>query len=66
MSQASALYYTMTLCVVTACAGGGQASRWENIDYTPVYRAYEKRQNDAGYTAPSVVGCVDDDLYNCR
>lgn len=57
--------YIMTLCLLTAC-GGGQRSQWDDIDYSSVYRAYERRQNDSGYTPPSIVGCVDDDLYNCK
>lgn len=59
------LSYMMTLCIATACAGG-KSNKWKDIDYTPVYKAYEKRQNDSGYTQPSIIGCVDDDLYNCR
>lgn len=58
--------YMMSICLATACAGGSKSNRWEDIDYTPVYKAYENRQNDTGYVPPSVVGCVDDDLYNCR
>lgn len=57
--------YMMTLCVVTAC-GGGKHDQWKDIDYRSVYKAYEQRQIDTGYTQPSIIGCVDDDLYNCK
>ena len=36
---------------------------WGDIDYSKVRRAAE---NDAGYVAPSISGCVDDDLINCK
>lgn len=50
-----------------ACAPG-EKDEWSNIDYSKVYKAAgERRDIDSGYKAPaSVVGCVDDDLYNCR
>ncbi len=54
----------MTLCLVVACAPA-KRSKWEDIDYSKVYRAYESRQNDAGYTPPSSVSsCMDDDFCN--
>ena len=56
----------MTLCVLAGCGGKTSRSQWEDIDYTPVYRAYEGHQNDTRYTQPSIIGCVDDDLYNCK
>ena len=52
-------------CFLAACAGG-KRNQWDDVDYTPVYKAYESRQNDAGYTQPTITGCVDDDLYNCK
>ena len=55
----------LTLCVLSACAGS-KRSQWDDLDYAPVYRAYEQRENDSRYTQPNVIGCVDDDLYNCR
>jgi hypothetical protein len=59
-------YATMlaTLLVVTGC-GGGARSAWDDIDYSKV-RGGQARENDPVYTAPTVVGCTDDDLYNCR
>jgi hypothetical protein len=55
----AALYF------LPACANKSHGN-WDNIDYTPVYKAYENRQNDSSYQQPSVISCVDDDLYNCR
>ncbi|MFW0776713.1 MAG: hypothetical protein ACN2B6_03215 [Rickettsiales bacterium] len=56
--------YMMTICVLASC--GGSRSQWDDIDYTPVYRAYEGRQNDAGYTAPSILSCVQEDRHECN
>jgi len=41
-------------------------SQWDDIDYSSVYK--KAQENDPNYTPPiqSVVGCVDDDLYNCN
>lgn len=55
----------LMLCMVLAACGGGRKNEWD-IDYSSVYRAYEGRQYDNSYSAPSVIGCVDDDLYNCQ
>lgn len=56
----------MVLFACGACAQQKQ-NTWDNIDYSKVYKAAgERRDIDTGYRAPSVVGCVDDDLYNCR
>ena len=57
--------YMMTLCIATACAGG-KGNQWDELDYAPVYKAYEKRLNDSGYVMPSVIGCVDEDRHNCN
>jgi hypothetical protein len=68
-AQKNNLMQAMLGCVASfllpACASQ-QKNQWENIDYSPVYKAYGDQGNDAGYTPPSVLGCVDDDLYNCR
>jgi hypothetical protein len=57
-----AISYVMVLGLVVACAPSPR-SKWEDIDYSKVYRAYEGRQNDAGYTPPaSVNSCMDDDF----
>ena len=53
------------VCMLTAC-GGNKGHQWDNIDYTPVYKAYEARENDSRYTQPNITACVDDDLYNCK
>lgn len=51
----------------SACAGAKKNDEWSNIDYSKVYRAAgQNRDIDTGYKAPSVLGCVDDDLYNCK
>ena len=56
----------MMLFACGACAQKG-GDDWSNIDYSKVYRAAgERRDNDARYKSPSVLGCVDDDLFNCR
>ena len=48
----------------TGCGNSAPASNpWEDIDYSKVHQP--TTENDPAYTAPSVVGCVDDDLYNC-
>lgn len=52
------------LCL-TACEKVGK-NEWSDIDYARIARENYQRQNDSYYTPPSVLGCVDDDLYNCR
>jgi hypothetical protein len=56
----------LTVCLLAAACAGGKRTQWDNVDYTPVYKAYGERENDPAYTQPSVIGCVDDDLYNCK
>jgi hypothetical protein len=56
--------FMLSLCLLAACAS--KRSQWDSVDYTPVYKAYEGRENDPAYKQPSVIGCVDDDLYNCK
>jgi hypothetical protein len=36
----------------------------QSLDYSRIKAA--AHENDTNYTPPSVVGCVDDDLYNCN
>jgi hypothetical protein len=55
---------TAAALMLTACYQSH--NDWENLDYTSVYRAYENRQNDMRYKPPSILGCIDDDLINCR
>lgn len=58
----------MTMMVLFACGACAQKNdEWSNIDYSKVYKAAgERRDIDSGYKAPSVIGCVDDDLFNCK
>lgn len=53
------------LFACTAC-GPGKQDAWANIDYSKVYKAASQRSIDDTYRQPSVVGCVNDDLYMCR
>lgn len=53
------------LITCNACASG-KKDDWSNIDYSNVYKAAGERDVDTGYRPPSVIGCVNDDLYNCR
>jgi hypothetical protein len=66
MSVRSLLFQLLCVMALTQCgSGGGRASQWQDIDYSKVYRA-RSGDNDSGYVAPSVINCVDDDLYNCN
>ena len=58
----------ISLSLLPGCGSGGAhaTNEWQNIDYSSVYRKAGQRENDSSYTQPSVIGCVDDDLYNCR
>lgn len=59
----------LSVALLSGCGNGSSAAahnEWQNIDYSSVYRKAGQRENDSGYVQPSVVGCVDDDLYNCR
>lgn len=58
------IFTLLLVCGACAQQGGGE---WANIDYSKVYKAAgERRDIDTGYKAPSVVGCIDDDLFNCK
>ena len=50
--------------VLAACAS--RNSEWEDLDYSSVYRAAGARDNDRNYVQPSIIGCVDEDLINCK
>ncbi|MDE3015376.1 MAG: hypothetical protein KGI29_00425 [Pseudomonadota bacterium] len=52
------------LLILSGCADETSNKQWDDIDYSRVHGA--ARENDPAYTAPSVIGCVDDDLYNCN
>lgn len=56
----------LAVCVLIACSGGGRHKEWEDLDYSRVYKHYGERENDPGYTQPSILNCVNDDLYNCN
>ena len=56
----------VALITVSACERVGK-NEWEDLDYSRVSSQYRNRENDSSYTPPpSVIGCVDDDLYNCN
>ena len=56
----------LTALVLFACERNGK-NEWEDIDYSKIARENYRRENDSAYVPPpSVIGCVDDDLYNCR
>jgi len=65
MTFRSSVSVAMALLVfVSACSGGGRkGSEWDNIDYSKVRQIHE---NDTGYVQPTVIGCTDDDLFNCN
>ena len=50
------------LCITDGCAK--RKSEWDSPDYSRVYQ--RARENDSAYKVPSVVNCVNDDLYNCN
>lgn len=56
------LMAALTITPLAACAKKSSHD-WDG-SYTRVYQ--RARENDSGYVQPSVVNCVDDDLYNCR
>lgn len=51
--------------VVAGCASQKRQQKWNDIDYSKV-RDRSARENDSNYTQPTIVGCVDDDLINCK
>ena len=61
----TSVYIISVLAMLLTTSGcAKRRSSWDSPDYSRVYqRAHE---NDSGYTAPSVLNCVDDDLYNCN
>lgn len=60
-----AVTYTFAV-FITCSACAPQKNDWADVDYSGVYKAAAERQIDNNYKAPTVVGCVDDDLYNCK
>ncbi|NBO18832.1 MAG: hypothetical protein EBV03_06335 [Proteobacteria bacterium] len=55
----------IALLLACGCERVGK-DEWSDIDYARIAKENYQRQNDSYYTPPSVLGCVDDDLYNCR
>ncbi len=51
----------MCIFALSACV---KRSAWDAPDYSRVYD--RAREYDSGYSKPSILSCVDDDLYNCR
>ena len=63
------LHKVMFLVIALTLVGcaKNEKNEWENIDYGRIARENYRRENDNTYMPPpSVEGCVDDDLYNCR
>jgi hypothetical protein len=56
----------MTMAAVMAACTTSRHNEWEDLDYSAVYRAAGQRDNDRTYVQPSVLGCVNEDLYNCH
>lgn len=57
------LHFLIITAIVSACVT--KKNEWQDLDYSSVYRYYQKREIDSGYTPPSM-GCMDEDLYNCK
>lgn len=62
--------HLLLLCVtpllLCACEREGK-NVWSDIDYARIARENHRQENDSYYVPPpSVLGCTDDDLYNCR
>jgi len=58
--------FAITISISCSACAGSKKDEWSNMDYSKVYKAAGQRDIDTGYKAPSVIGCVDDDLYNCK
>ena len=54
----------LACCLSLWSCAGNSADEWKDIDYSKVHRS--RGDIDSGYVQPSVISCVDDDLYNCR
>lgn len=64
-SRVAPMLLAITL-TCTACAGANKKNNDWDIDYSKVYKAAGERDVDRAYKAPSVLNCVDDDLFNCK
>ncbi len=60
------VFVCLTLVMLLpACEKEGK-DVWNDIDYARIARDNYRRENDSSYIPPpSVIGCTDDDLYNC-
>jgi hypothetical protein len=58
------LIFIIPMMLLAGC-GPSNKDVWSDIDYAKVARENYRRENDSAYTPPHVLGCVDDDLYNC-
>ena len=66
MRNHHAAFLLIAVMLLPACEKVGK-NDWSNIDYARVARENHRRENDGNYVPPpSVLGCTDDDLYNCR
>ena len=59
------IFAVLTLLLLGACEKNGK-NEWEDLYYARIARENYRRENDRGYTPPTVSGCVDDDLFNCN
>ena len=60
------MIFLATSVILLGCSGETKNS-WDDIDYTRIARQNQGRENDTNYVPPvSVLGCSDDDLYNCN
>jgi hypothetical protein len=55
----------LLIFMLAACANYKQQKEWDDIDYSKV-RGRGAYENDNNYVIPSVLSCIDDDLYNCN
>lgn len=52
---------TLSLLLLASC--GSRGGGWGDVDYSRVRGGGD---NDSGYSLPSVISCVDDDLFFCK
>lgn len=64
-SKICSLVAVVSLSFLMAGCAGKSSREWDDIDYSKV-RDRDKYENDDNYTQPSVVGCTNDDLFNCN
>lgn len=60
-------YCLAVLLIAALCScTQNRRSEWDTLDYTGVYQANRGYENDSRYSQPSVLSCIDEDLYNCH